>query len=139
MSEACDLFPNPHFLEPRFWTLPSACFHWDTTHAAASFPGREVQILKQLLCFKRAIGLIVFGTVCGTQGTTRNTYIIDNKQFMWCPEGDLNCRTPPKTNKLLKTMRATNARNCRYAVIWYVLGIRPFVLICSDYGYIYTA
>ena len=43
-------------------------------------------------------------------------YIIDNKQLRWCPEGDLNCRTPLKTNKLLKTMRATNARNCRYAV-----------------------
>jgi hypothetical protein len=33
------------------------------------------------------------------------------------PGGDLNSRAPLKTNKLLKTMRATNARNCRYAVI----------------------
>jgi hypothetical protein len=36
------LFHNPHLLEQRFWTM-----------LAASFAGREVRILKQLLCFKR--------------------------------------------------------------------------------------
>ena len=46
-------FLNPHLLEQRFWSLPPFCFHWDTTHAAASLPGRGVWILKQLLCFKR--------------------------------------------------------------------------------------
>ena len=40
----------------------------------------------------------------------------------------MNSDTPLITNKLLKTMRATNAQNCRYAVIWYVLSTRPFVL-----------
>jgi hypothetical protein len=89
-------------MEQRFWTLPPSCFHWDTIYAAASFPGREVQILKQLLCFKRAIGLIVFGTVCGTQGTTRNTYIIDNKQFMWCQEGGLELSHPTENKQVIE-------------------------------------
>ena len=56
-----DLFQNPHLLEQCFRSLSPFCFHWDTTHPVASLAGRRVRILKQLLCFKRAIGLIMFG------------------------------------------------------------------------------
>ena len=98
------------------------------THAAASLVGREVRILKRLLCFKRVNRAHRVWRPFGTQGQFKNSYSIDNKQFMWYPEGDLNSDTLLKTMKLLKTMRATNAENCRYAVIWYVLGTRAFVL-----------
>jgi hypothetical protein len=47
-------FLNPHPLEQRFWSLPSFCFHWDTTHAASSLLGLGVRFLEHLLCFKRA-------------------------------------------------------------------------------------
>jgi hypothetical protein len=123
------LLPNPHLLEQRFWTLPTSCFHGDTTHAAVNLAGREVRILKRLLCFKRVNRAHrCSAALLEHKEQFNNSYIIDNKQLRWYPERDLNSGTPLKTNKLLKTMQATNAENCRYAVIWYVLGTRPFVL-----------
>jgi len=56
-----DLFQNPPFLEQCFWSFPPFCFHWNTTYSVASLAGRRARILKQLLCFKRAIGLTLHG------------------------------------------------------------------------------
>ena len=49
------LFPNPHFLEQRFWTLPPSYFHWDTTHAAASLISRSTSGRLRASCSAAAV------------------------------------------------------------------------------------
>src|ERR1035437_8105445 len=68
--------------------MPSKSF--PQTNTCMDWEVSRLSPLESHRVLTRSIGLIVFDTLLEHTGPLKSQYISDNKQFRWCPEGDLN-------------------------------------------------
>ena len=122
-----ELFHNPQVFGTAFLESSAVLFSWGSTYAAASLAGREVLILTRAVALleERQSSLIVFDPLHEHKGNL-SSYIIDNKQLKWCPEGDLDSDTSLITGNLLIFMHAPKWENAGYAILEYATSTREF-------------